>query len=350
MSIKTASIIRILRERFHAFPGISERALLESLQIFRLFDLREGEQLRLTGSEIPDRLYVAVGRVAITDATGHRRELSAAERGHVELPPLPASVTIDALEDAQLCHVDTALADYLLALEEVAESLAAPGSTRDEHLWLVRDTAPFRRIPLENADRALASLRERSVRAGEEIVRMGRETNAFFVVVSGRAELWQIDDEEGIPMKAAELERGAAFGEESLLTGKTSSVTVRMLEDGILLQLDRDDFTRLLAQPLVHEVEVPVARAMIENGYVALDVRLDEEVEEGHIPGALHIPLSQLRKRVGELDGGARYVAYCRSGRRSSVAAFQLSERGFDVVSMAGGILAWSGPVTEPLE
>lgn len=350
MSLKTSHLIRILRERFHAFPGISERALLESLQIFRLFELREGESLRLTGSELPDRFYVAVGRIAITNPDGQRREVAASARGYVLLPPLPAAVLIEALEDAHLCHVDTALADYLLALEEVSGGLAAPGSDRDDQLRLVRDTAPFRRIPLENAERALASLTERRVAAGEEIVKMGREADAFYVVVAGRAELWQIDDEEGIPLKAAELERGDAFGEESLLTGKTSSVTVRMLEDGVLLQLARDDFSRLMAQPLVREVEVPVARAMIENDYVALDVRLQEEFDEGHIPDARLVPLSQLRRRTGELDRAARYVAYCRSGRRSSVAAFQLSQLGFDVVSMAGGVLAWGEPLTEPLE
>ena len=151
-------------------------------------------------------------------------------------------------------------------------------------------------------------------------------------------------------MKAAELERGAAFGEEGLLTGQTSPVTVRMLEDGVLLQLTRDEFARLLAKPLVREVETPVAKAMIENHYVALDVRLNEEFDEGHIPGALLIPLSQLRKRADELDTAARYVAYyCRSGRRSSVAAFLLSQLGYEVVSMAGGVLAWSDLLTEPV-
>ena len=349
MSIKTSQILKILRERFHAFPGISERCLVDSLQVFRLFDLREGETLRLTGSELPDRLYVALGRVAITNAAGQSHEIAANDRGYVLLPPLPAAVTIVALEDSHLCHIDTALADYLVTLEEVAGSLAASGVAHEAYLRLVRDTAPFQRIPLENAERAFASLREWPVVAGEEIVKMGKEADAFYVIAAGRAELWQIDDEEGIPMKAAELERGAAFGEEGLLTGQTSPVTVRMLEDGVLLQLNRDEFARLLAKPLVCEVETPVAKAMIENHYVALDVRLNEEFDEGHIPGAQLIPLSQLRQRTAELDSTTRYVAYCRSGRRSSVAAFLLSQLGFDVVSMAGGVLAWSDPLTEPV-
>ncbi len=349
MSLKTTHILKILRERFHAFPGLSDRCLTESLQIFRLFDLREGESLRLTGGDLPDRLYVAIGRVAITDAEGRRQELSAADRGYFLLPPLPAAVAVEALDDAHLCHIDTALADYLLTLEQVARSLAEPGSPRDDYLRLVRETAPFQRIPLENAELALASLRERQVKAGDEILRMGKEADAFYVIAAGRAELWQIDDEEGIPMKAAELGHGDAFGEDALLTGKTSPVTVRMLTDGVLLELTHEDFNRLLARPLVREVDTPVAKAMIDNQYMALDVRLQEEFDEGHIPGATLIPLSQLRQRAGELDPAARYVAYCRSGRRSAVAAFLLSQLGFDAVSMAGGVLAWNDPLTEPV-
>jgi len=349
MSIKTTHILKILRERFHAFPGISATALVESLQVFRLFDLREGESLHLTGSELPDRLYVALGRVAITYATGQQSEVAASNRGYVFLPPWPAAVTVVALEDSHLCHIDTALADYLVTLEEVAGSLAASGRVHEDYLRLVRDTAPFQRIPLENAELAFASLRERPVVAGEEIVKMGKAADAFYVIVAGRAELWRIDDEEGIPMRAAVMERGATFGEEGLLTGQTSPVTVRMLEDGILLELTRAEFARLLAKPLVREVETPVAKAMIENHYVALDVRLHEEFDEGHIPGARLIPLSQLRQRADELDPAARYVAYCRSGRRSSVAAFLLSQLGYDVVSMAGGVLAWGDPLTEPV-
>ena len=52
---------------------------------------------------------------------------------------------------------------------------------------------------------------------------------------------------------------------------------------------------------------------------------------------------------VAPRDPAARYVAYCRSGRRSSVAAFLLSQLGYDVVSMAGGVLAWGDPLTEPV-
>jgi sulfur-carrier protein adenylyltransferase/sulfurtransferase len=75
-----------------------------------------------------------------------------------------------------------------------------------------------------------------------------------------------------------------------------------------------------------------------------LDVRQDFEYAEGHLPGALHIPLPELADRAGELDPALPAVVYCRSGKRSLAGANLLSGLGFrDVVSMQGGILAWNG-------
>ncbi|MBU3701445.1 MAG: rhodanese-like domain-containing protein, partial [Acidimicrobiia bacterium] len=63
--------------------------------------------------------------------------------------------------------------------------------------------------------------------------------------------------------------------------------------------------------------------------------------EAGHIEGALHIPMSQLADRLGELPQG-RLTIVCRSGNRSGKVTSWLLGRGIDAVNMAGGMLAWS--------
>lgn len=77
---------------------------------------------------------------------------------------------------------------------------------------------------------------------------------------------------------------------------------------------------------------------------IIVDVREDNEWQERHIPGALHIPLSQLGSRMGELKGhqhGA-IVMQCRSGKRSAKAQAALKSAGFtNVYNMEGGLLAW---------
>ncbi|PEA55134.1 rhodanese [Bacillus pseudomycoides] len=76
-----------------------------------------------------------------------------------------------------------------------------------------------------------------------------------------------------------------------------------------------------------------------------IDVREVEEVAEGKIPGALHIPLRLLEFRMHELDKQKEYVIVCRSGGRSSQAVRFLESYGFQVINMTGGMLAWEGKI-----
>jgi rhodanese-related sulfurtransferase len=72
-----------------------------------------------------------------------------------------------------------------------------------------------------------------------------------------------------------------------------------------------------------------------------VDVRDADELAEGVIPGARHIPLGQLRDRLGELERSAPVIAVCRSGRRSAAAADQLTAAGFTAYTMTGGMVDW---------
>jgi rhodanese-related sulfurtransferase len=75
---------------------------------------------------------------------------------------------------------------------------------------------------------------------------------------------------------------------------------------------------------------------------VLIDVREDSEYAEGHIPGAVLIPLGQIPDRLGEIPQDKTVIAVCRSGNRSSQAANFLRQQGFDNVhNMQGGMLAW---------
>ena len=74
-----------------------------------------------------------------------------------------------------------------------------------------------------------------------------------------------------------------------------------------------------------------------------LDVRTPEEYREGHVPGAINVPHSQISDRLEEL---AEYrdrdvVVYCKSGRRAGFAARELSEAGFRVYHLDGDMDGW---------
>ncbi|MDC3424336.1 rhodanese-like domain-containing protein [Aquibacillus sp. 3ASR75-11] len=72
-----------------------------------------------------------------------------------------------------------------------------------------------------------------------------------------------------------------------------------------------------------------------------IDVREDNEVETGKIPGAKHIPLGEILTRTDELDKDKEYIMVCRSGNRSGLASDWLTDKGFKVKNMAGGMSEW---------
>lgn len=88
----------------------------------------------------------------------------------------------------------------------------------------------------------------------------------------------------------------------------------------------------------VDDVSDPTA-----DGWVVLDVREPYEWADGHIDGALHIPLGELPARVGELDPQARTLVVCHVGARSARATAWLYQQGFDAANLAGGMDAWEG-------
>lgn len=79
-----------------------------------------------------------------------------------------------------------------------------------------------------------------------------------------------------------------------------------------------------------------------KNSSILVDVRTQEEWEVGSIPGAQHIPLSQILNHVGALKRFDKVYLYCRSGSRSEAAANLLKINGIqNPINVEGGIMAW---------
>ncbi|MBV7274128.1 CoA-disulfide reductase [Clostridium sp. PL3] len=75
---------------------------------------------------------------------------------------------------------------------------------------------------------------------------------------------------------------------------------------------------------------------------ILLDVRTDIEFNNGHIEGALNIPVDDLRERLGELDKNKEIIEYCQVGLRGYVASRILSQNGFKVKNITGGYKSMS--------
>ena len=87
------------------------------------------------------------------------------------------------------------------------------------------------------------------------------------------------------------------------------------------------------------------AKAIMDNeeGYVILDARTQEEYDQGHIPGAVVISHEEIMEKAEEVltDKDQLILVYCRSGRRSKIAAEALVELGYTNIKEFGGIIDW---------
>ncbi len=75
---------------------------------------------------------------------------------------------------------------------------------------------------------------------------------------------------------------------------------------------------------------------------VLLDVREDNEWAAGRAPGAVHLPMTQLAGRLGEVPDGDPVYVICRSGNRSARVTAYLNSQGWDSVNVAGGMGSWA--------
>ena len=80
-----------------------------------------------------------------------------------------------------------------------------------------------------------------------------------------------------------------------------------------------------------------------EQGYAILDTRTREEYDQGHIPGAIQISHDEITEKTEEVltDKDQLILVYCRSGRRSKIAAEALVELGYTNIKEFGGIIDW---------
>jgi CRP-like cAMP-binding protein len=247
-------------------------------------------------------------------------------------------ITVDVMADARYLLIDRDELDELV-----------DWSQRPEHLALARGQKVFQEIPRENVQLAFERMRERAVEADEAVITQGEPGDAYYIMVSGQAEVWVTDPLSDETKMVAVLSDNDAFGEEALLLGGTRTATVRMITPGRLLVLDKVDFDELVKPGMVNQISAEQAHAMLQSGQAKLlDCRYDMEFEESRIPGAQLVSLGSLRREgVFTVDPSHTYIVYCRGGKRSLAATFLLHERGIRAISLAGGIQNWPFEIDE---
>lgn len=259
-----------------------------------------------------------------------------------------------ALSRVQLLRVNDDLLDRMVTWDQFAfHDDVRPVSQKDSPESAVKkllnsgmfsaenlSNSPFAHLPSANIGKLLNRIEAIAVWDKDVIIREGGEGDYYYLIESGRAQVTRLVG--GANMVLAELKAGDVFGEEALISDSKRNATVTMKSNGVLLRLKKQDFLELMQEPLLHRISYRDAKQKVAQGAVWLDVRHPPEYRYDKLPGAINVPLNDIRNAIGVLNKMTTYIAYCQSGRRSAAAAFILAQAGYDVYVLENGL--WSVP------
>lgn len=341
----TPSDLAILLEHQHIFPFhiLNTEHREEAAKALEIHPLDKGQALSIEGKASNVTVYLLRGRIKVAQVDAPAEWMSGVMQHPVATAREGLAVRVTADESSLLALVDSDFVDDLLFWDQTGRFAVDLCVECGQRMQQVKNCSAFRNLPLELFPDLVQRLKSRQVSAGEEVVRQGEPGEAFYLLSKGRAEVWEHDAYDPGLQKVNEMGPGDSFGEQAIIMGGTRSATVRMVEEGELLVLSATDYRALVADPGLREIDAGQVPDLLKDGHRLLDVRYEEENEESRIPNSQLLPLQRLRQRREELDPSTPYVVYCRSGKRSAVAAMLMEQFGIEAVSLRGGILDWPG-------
>jgi rhodanese-related sulfurtransferase len=253
---------------------------------------------------------------------------------------IPANASLRLTRPSVYLVIDGHRLDDVLSGRHEAKSLARLADPVRERVAGLITAEPFKPLSIEALCHCAEAMVAQDVAPGEDVIEQGDTGDFFYVIASGRAEVWRSDAGKA-PVKLATLSPGAGFGEEALLKGEPRNATVRMPDGGRVLKLAKADFDRFLKAELLQEIAPEEALRRLKGNAALIDCRFEEEWELWRLKNARLIPLEEIRERSQGLDKAREYIVYCRSGRRSRAAAFLMRQAGLNALSLEGGIAAW---------
>jgi CRP-like cAMP-binding protein len=335
-----------LLKRFSPLDGLKRDNLAALGRKVQVRELSPGQILFKEGDTEKRTFYIVSGILELQDqgkVVGTVQGGSDFAKNPVA-PVYPRRVSAKARDRVQFISIDSDLLDVMLTWDqtgtyEVSE-LQGQGDAGGAEDWMTMllQTKAFHKIPPANIQAIFMRMQQINYKSGDVILKQGAEGDYFYVLTRGSALVTRETPLSKDGIKLAELAVGDTFGEEALISDAKRNATVTMVSDGAVMRLGKEDFKKLLNEPMLDWVDATQAQKIVQDGGQWLDVRLPSEYDNQHLDNALNIPLYFMRLKINTLDPDMNYVVCCDTGRRSSAGAYILSERGFNAYVLSGGI------------
>lgn len=326
---------------------LTQENLLDLASKTCIEELPKGKSLFKKGETDNFSYYLIQGDVALISGTEPDKVLSGGT-AQSRFPldhHRPRQASAITQTDIRYICIDNDLLDILLTWDQNATYRVSDIVTEEQdedNDWMTQmlRSEIFHRIPPGNIQAVFMRMEAVNFKPGANVINQGDDGDYYYFIRKGRCVVNHTSAKTGNVIKLAELDAGQGFGEEALISGAKRNATVTMLTEGSLMRLAKEHFDQLLKAPVLHTLNFEQAKEAVKNGAIWLDVRLESEHKNVAIPGSLNIPLYLLRLKAAELDKGKSYVIYCDTGRRSSSAAYLLSERGINASVLSGGLMS----------
>ena len=294
---------------FRPFAELNWQELNTVAQHTQLLSLPANRWLLRQGRKLSGGYYLLRGAVRCGGPDRVIRQDSHLAR---ERPLYPGAEEIVTLAPVQLLRVDTRPIAFLLeghhdgvyGMDVVAEG------------WETRflSSLVMQRVPPERWQQLLRNMTRMEVHRGQDVLRFGDAGEEFLVLRSGRASV------HAHGRTLSFLTPGDFFGEDALISGTRRNATVTMLSDGVVMVLPKTKFTELLLGSVVQVVR--------EANGAERGIRVSVCVKPSE--GMIGLPIQKLRESTAGLDPMARYYLAEGPLEERFLAAFLLTQKGFD--------------------
>ena len=336
-----------LLKKFSPLDGLKRDNLAALARKVQVRELSPQQLMFKEGDTERRTIYVVSGSLELIDDQGKVEEIIEGGSDIARNPIaaiFPRRVTGRARNRVQYISIDSDLLDVMLTWDQTGsyEVSELQGEAEDEGgedwMTMLLQTKAFHKIPPANIQAIFMRMQQINYKAGDVVLKQGTEGDYFYVLTSGKCLVTRETPLNKDGIKLAELAVGDTFGEEALISDAKRNATVTMTTDGAIMRLGKEDFKRLLNEPMLDWISMAEAEDIIKGGGKWLDVRLPSEFENDHLSGAINIPLYFIRLKMSTLDENTNYILCCDTGRRSSAGAYILSERGYKAYVLRDGI------------
>jgi CRP-like cAMP-binding protein len=350
---KYADIIRQLIPVNELPPEVQN----EIIKNAELIELKKKSQIFKQGDRDNFSCYLLDGEIQLeANNQVHNSIVGASDRARYPMAQLqPRQFSGIAKVDSMVMRIDRNALDKLLVMHQgqnvvedgFGDGLGAievdeiDGDEEESVDWMtvMLQSEIFSGMPISNIHQLFALLEPIEYKVGDNVITQGETGQNYYIIQEGRCEVLRQTKPGMKELKLAALKAGDGFGEEALITETTRNATIRMITDGVVAQLSKDNFVTLIQNTALKTVSSEVAAEIVAQGGKWLDVRFKNEHDRSSIEGSLHIPLNILRMQADKLDSDIHYIAFCDTGGRSSTASFLLTERGFTISYLDGGLV-----------